>query len=450
MAHSTTRTTRWILLFCAVFAVTTNNNVFHISLPYQQPQQEEQQQQQPLNSLQNYDTVEAAAIRTHKQQSRQQPEPELRRILFAIAAYDMEKYESTTLVQIRSIVKDVCKNIPSLTNVKIVLYTTVEWPSYVLNNWQHDIDLIQKQIIQRSRPSSEPPSITIEIRIKDPKWRHQLVNFHRDELFYPHLESYDLFVYTENDHLVQSEHVVGYWKETQRLKRIVGSTRFLDYSIGFLRYEINPISSKKEIFEHQWHTKTIQDFINRHIVDVKGIDGNPPLLYFNGGGSYHQGMFMATQEQLLGWNIRSGCHFNTTWNAADKSSLRERVSSTHLFSIKGCNVTQIIPFDFDSFCVHHLSNKYLVGKNGNLLNRYLSLNDKVNNLSLDKLGSILLNVLEERRGHGRRGGGGRDDTVTKREETETPTPAITSTSQTATPNVRMYNDERVYNTTHTT
>jgi hypothetical protein len=77
----------------------------------------------------------------------------------------------------------------------------------------------------------------------------------------------------------------------------------------------------------------------------------------------------------------------------------------------------------------------------------------VNKVSLDKLGSILLNVLEERRGHGRRGGSGRDDTVTTTEETagtETPTPAKTLTSKTATPNVRMYNGERVYNTAHTT
>jgi hypothetical protein len=79
--------------------------------------------------------------------------------------------------------------------------------------------------------------------------------------------------------------------------------------------------------------------------------------YFNGGGPYHQGMFMATPRQLVSWRDRPpDCRFNTTW-FLERPERREKVSSLHLFSKEGCNVTQLIPVEgYQDFLVHHMSN----------------------------------------------------------------------------------------------
>lgn len=84
----------------------------------------------------------------------------------------------------------------------------------------------------------------------------------------------------------------------------------------------------------------------------------------------HQGMYMATREQLLKW--KETCDFDQidpeneepVWLEKYGPSLhREFISSLRLFkselSEKGCRVQQVIPLkSFQDFMLHHLSDRY--------------------------------------------------------------------------------------------
>jgi hypothetical protein len=304
------------------------------------------------------------------------------RILMAIVSYDLKQYQHLDRL-LDSIFHDICA---SASVVDVVIYTTVAWPVSSFEDWEG--------------------CGTIEIKIKASSWKKRLVNFHR-ELFYQKLKlnRYDLFVYTEDDHLIQMRHIFGFLRETQMLRETLGEDRFTDYSIGFLRYEEEEEDSsssqqqqlsaaKKIIWEHRWDLSSSssssveEGFDNRHLVHISGMNNtNQTTTYFNGGGPYHQGMFMATPQQLLAWKERPpNCRFNTTW-FVERPERREKVSSLHLFSKEGCNVTQIIPMErYQDFLVHHMSNTQ-----HKVLYKYLPKDGSVNPTSITstQLGSRL-------------------------------------------------------------
>lgn len=295
------------------------------------------------------------------------------RILIAIASYDLNQYQYLDRLM-DSVFYDVCIG---ASVVDIVIYTTVVWPVSSFEGW-----------VERSCGM-------IEIRIKSPSWKKRLVNFHR-ELFYEKLNLYDLFIYTEDDHLLQPRHIFGFLKETEVLKTMLGEDRYTDYSIGFLRYEEHdqsssrnrhqenlPSSKQKVIWEHPWDLSSLEGFKARHVVELSGINSSSHE-YFNGGDLNHQGMFMATPHQLLAWKERRpDCRFNTTW-FLERPGRREKVSSLHLFSEEGCNVTQLIPMQmYQDYLIHHMPNNQHKG-----LDKYLPKDKtiKLNTITADVLG----------------------------------------------------------------
>jgi hypothetical protein len=92
--------------------------------------------------------------------------------------------------------------------VDVVIHTTVVWPQPCVEEWEEANTL---------------PCGTISISIKDPLWELNLVKFHRDEFFYDPqvLLEYDLFVYIEEDMLLQSRHSFGFWRETKQLEEFL-------------------------------------------------------------------------------------------------------------------------------------------------------------------------------------------------------------------------------------
>ena len=299
-------------------------------------------------------------------QTRQQQKP---RILLTILSYDLKQYQYLDRL-LDSIFHDVCIG---ASVVDIVIYTTVVWPVPVFESW-----------MERSCGN-------IEIRIKSPKWKKRLVDFHRD-MFYERLNDYDLFIYTEDDHLLHPRHIFGFLRETEVLKDRLGEDRYIDYSIGFLRYEEErgggQKADQKIIWEHFWDLSSLEGFRVRHVVEVPGMNGSGKQ-YFNGGGSHHQGMFMATPQQLLAWKDRKpNCRFNTT-RFFEAGEHRVKSSSLHLFSEKGCNVTQLIPVQtFQDYLIHHMSD-YQHKVIYKYLPRSGSIN--INSVTVDELGVWLRN-----------------------------------------------------------
>jgi hypothetical protein len=125
--------------------------------------------------------------------------------------------------------------------------------------------------------------------------------------------------------------------------------RLPDYSIGFMRFENEATRDdrRRVVWEFEWGDEL-------DMISHPGIEDS----YFTSPPWHHQGMFMATKQQLLAWKNRGPeCNF-------DKPVRREgyhieRTSGAlDLYDEDYCNVTQLLPLDsFDDLLVHHLTNK---------------------------------------------------------------------------------------------
>lgn len=230
-------------------------------------------------------------------------------------------------------------------------------------------------------------SLDITVKIKPPALKLHFVDAHRRD-FYDRINDFDLFIYTEDDHQIRPTHVAGYLHETAKLKNLVGEEAFPNYSIGFLRYERDhDVENKRFTFDqHQFKDAGLHAFENKLL--QKHYIGNRRMP--------HQGMFMATAEQLLLWKSR--CQFDEIdpFNVEKESQKgtpswhREYVSSLRLFANEGvkknCEVTQLFPMDtFMFFMVHHMPDKYYSNPNFN----------KENLMSSDKLHRLVLKMAGE-------------------------------------------------------
>ena len=222
--------------------------------------------------------------------------------------------------------------------VDLHIYTSEAWP----------IDLVHDLNARDCRGSFGVLNTTIHVL--SPYHKVFLTSVHRRH-FYDHIDNYDLFVYTEDDIPIRPVHVAAYLEETKKLKDFLPTDKYFDYSIGFIRYEYKD-NGERVVWEHYWDTAD-DGFAKRHMVQ------DPILLptrtpYFNGAGTFHQGMYMATQEQLVAWRDR--CNFNETGPETAGAGFREYVSSQQLF--QHCNVTQLIPASHvPDFLLHHSGDK---------------------------------------------------------------------------------------------
>mmetsp|Transcript_23042 Transcript_23042/g.32465 ORF Transcript_23042/g.32465 Transcript_23042/m.32465 type:complete len:543 (+) Transcript_23042:96-1724(+) len=206
---------------------------------------------------------------------------------------------------------------------------------------------IVNQLNERFNCRDPDGRIDSYVHIKSVQWGKRMVDFHR-KIFYDNIDNgYDIFIHTEEDEVIRPTSVLAFLDETEKLRQLVGDERLTDYSMGFVRYENqrHREDMRRVIWEFEWDK-------DLEIVDHPGLNGN----YFTTPPPWHhQGMFMATREQLLAWAKRGpDCHF-------DKVQLipayhRERVSGgANLYDAEVCNITQLLPLDsFDDFLIHHL------------------------------------------------------------------------------------------------
>ena len=116
-----------------------------------------------------------------------------------------------------------------------------------------------------------------------------------------------------------------------------------------MRYE-NEVTRKdrrRVTWEFKWDDEV-------EMVSHPGIEE----LYFTSPPWHHQGMFMATKQQLLAWKTRGpDCHFDKIQRRPGYHT--ERISGAlDLYDVEYCNVTQLLPLDsFDDLLVHHLPNR---------------------------------------------------------------------------------------------
>jgi hypothetical protein len=120
--------------------------------------------------------------------------------------------------------------------------------------------------------------------------------------------------------------------------------------MGFIRFEnqMEDSTLRRVVWEFEWDTQKPLDIVQHP--DIQGQ-------YFTTPPFHHQGMYMATRDQLRAWKTRKPfCHFDIILRRPAYHT--ERVSgAVELFSEEYCNVTQLIPLDSaEDFYVHHLPN----------------------------------------------------------------------------------------------
>lgn len=132
--------------------------------------------------------------------------------------------------------------------------------------------------------------------------------------------------------------------------------RLADYSIGFVRYELDtrtgPPYSRVQ-FEHELKNAKVT-LIENH----PGLEGK---YWTMGTWRHYQGFYMAAPEQLRGWRDRPpACRFAEFPQQDHQGMHREYVGGgISLHDPHICNVTQLIPLDrSEDFFVWHMSQKY--------------------------------------------------------------------------------------------
>lgn len=266
-----------------------------------------------------------------------------KRILIAIPSYGRKQF--LFLQDMLDSLHDICETGAQVT---VFIYTTEPYTVEELNMFN-----------SRTKCFNPTGTFDITVKIKAPSLKLHFVDAHRKD-FYDRIDDYDLFIYTEDDHHVRPTHAIGYLHETEKLKQVVGEEAFPNYSIGFLRYERDHSTGKRSTFDqYEFKFSGLHSFSNPVLKDK----------YVGNRRMPHQGMFMATAEQLRLWKDR--CKFDEidpdnveredekgtpTWH-------REFVSSLRLFANEGvktnCEVTQLFPAEtFEFFMLHHMPDKY--------------------------------------------------------------------------------------------
>lgn len=206
------------------------------------------------------------------------------------------------------------------------------------------------QLNERMRCRDPDGSLDVNIRLISPEWGKQVVDNHR-RIFYDGInDGYDVFVHSEEDETIRPTNILAFMHEMDKLRRLVGKERIADYSIGFIRYEdqMSRQDKRRVVWEFDWEDEV------ENTIDHPGIEGR----YFTTPKYHHQGMFMATREQLLAWKTRGpNCKFDKPIRRPGYH--RERTSGAmDLYDDEYCNVTQLLPLDsMEDLYIHHMPDK---------------------------------------------------------------------------------------------
>lgn len=288
-----------------------------------------------------------------------------KKILVAIPSYGQKQF--LFLQDMIDSFRDLCETGAQVT---MIIYTTEPYSVEQLH-------LLNSRTNKCYHPNG---NLHIHVKIKPPSLKLHFVDLHRKD-FYDSIDQYDLFIYSEDDHHIRPTHVIGYLYETAKLRRLVGPVAFPNYSIGFLRYERDRDRAERHTFDqYEYKNAGLHSFANPALHDK----------YIGNRHMPHQGMFMATPEQLSAWKDRcnfheidpdqiekgrgnpSGMSANSENNGDPDTPIwhREYVSSLRLFANEGipignCQVTQLFPSGghFENFMVHHMPDKYYENPN---------------------------------------------------------------------------------------
>jgi hypothetical protein len=156
-----------------------------------------------------------------------------------------------------------------------------------------------------------------------------------------HQDDYDLFVYSENDILIQERNLEGFLRETERLPH--------DHVTGFLRYERRENDDALYLIDAHPHFPVLKE------KDLE-INGRRYFTLYN----VHQGSWVLTRDQLKR-AIRSGGFDVMPHYRETKDGFIGILESGASDVYTQCGFKKkVLPHEgIDDLMIHHLPNKYI-------------------------------------------------------------------------------------------
>lgn len=283
------------------------------------------------------------------------------KIMVAITAFDFSQIPH--LEEVIQSYHDLC--IAGSPQVDVFIHATVPYPVTLIDLWN-------------TRFNCDNFSLTIIL--KPSQLRLHLVDCHR-QLFYDHIDDYDVFIYTEDDIRVTPGVVATYLVETNRVQRILQRQQQQqqdeaiyqpsDFNVGIVRYEYNyPANviiddktrhATQNVTRVYWEHSQPRPVVP-NILDC--VEQTPLSDYYIEMKNHHQGMFLATRDLLQAWKVRPHCKFHEARNRPGRGhqptegTQRVWMSSQMLYGGRHCRVQQVIPKNnFGALTVLHLPNK---------------------------------------------------------------------------------------------
>mmetsp|Transcript_19009 Transcript_19009/g.28722 ORF Transcript_19009/g.28722 Transcript_19009/m.28722 type:complete len:340 (-) Transcript_19009:555-1574(-) len=179
-------------------------------------------------------------------------------------------------------------------------------------------------------------SLEIEIEEHPATLRLEMTMQHRREVK-KRLNDFDIFLYAEDDVLIEMRHVLAYYKYSKKLARAQNGQKYL---LGFQRFEKSGIGmgAQQVMWENgidSWHAVEIANELYVTMV-------NP-----------HAGAWMATQAELRA--MEEKCNALRILKTAN-SFTRVRAAGWNMYL--NCGRRKVLPVaDFANFIIHHLPDK---------------------------------------------------------------------------------------------
>jgi len=277
-----------------------------------------------------------------QQQQLPAPYTEKNRVLSIISAFNLAHVDSMLLIFQEWV--SVCEGgwRPSL-----LVYTAINWTVE-----------FQSYVKRRTYCSRVNGSLPMAFSWHHPNITIGLPSTHRFQVA-QHIDSFDVFVYQEDDILFKFAHLSAYVHETTKLNCILSTEQSTnikgDYKmIGFQRFrrDLRVVPAKVPHFggwKDEWHDENAlgQDFLEEVPTFTPVCFNESPYLRVD--GNPYQACWVMTREQVL--QMQERCAFLN-----QSAHQREYMASMSIFLKKlwHCGVTKVIPGDkFHVFTIRH-------------------------------------------------------------------------------------------------
>ncbi len=207
--------------------------------------------------------------------------------------------------------------------------------SQIIEEYQsmnHRVDIIVFSNIQKKLDRN------IEVRVGLPSENPWSLPFAHKSVFAERVESYDLFIYTENDILIKEGNINAFLWATKLLPK--------NKIAGFMLYEEDPVNEKNHVDVHDnyhWDPKSVET-----------IDGYTFAHFTN----EHSACYLLTREQLR-VAVESGGYLTPP-----REGKYDMLCTAATDPYTQCGFTKVVCIShFEEFCLHHLPNAY-VGRFG--------------------------------------------------------------------------------------